>query len=495
MADNAFQNIDYGRRSTVDWAKFTEKLSGAISKVGTDREKAVEENEKIYSDSIAKLNQASNREGQSLNKFVIDGAGQVKEKMLELKRKYYNKEISNPEWKAISTAYVENFSNLAEQVKTADDRFKLYQDRSKPNSEGVVEGSNAESFLMNEYLKMADLNNKKLVAGTDGSLYMQQLDANGNQVGELINYKDFSRPENLIINKVDLPSAVNDLVGDWATIDEWTNLGRGGEKTETSARFQADFNLMKLNTAEALTSNPRMALSILVDNGAISSPVYYTSESEKDALLKEKLAIEEVKYKTADKPFTDDEKKKIEMSFIKFEKNPNTGVFEPALTKDQIDAANKRVDQQIEIGLETKISASAPQPYSSDGGGGDNKDSGYATYASLAGAWKSGDMNKLNSMNLDGYYFQWDSNLNKGKGGVHVKKIEYETDEDGKSKKVYRYVSNVTNARELSRYFWKESTKVQAEQRFDDEKRAAIAAGVGPDNSNTGETSTGGNAR
>jgi hypothetical protein len=486
MADNAFQNIDYGRRSTVDWAKFTEKLSGAISKVGTDREKAVEENEKIYSDSIAKLNQASNREGQSLNKFVIDGAGQVKEKMLELKRKYYNKEISNPEWKAISTAYVENFSNLAEQVKTADDRFKLYQDRSKPNADGVVEGSNAESFLMNEYLKMADLNNKKLVAGTDGSLYMQQLDASGNQIGELINYKDFSRPENLIINKVDLPSAVNDLIGEWATIDKWKNLGRGGEETKTSARFQADFDLMKLNTAEALTSNPRMALSILVDNGAISSPVYYTSESEKDALLKEKLATEEVKYQTANKPFTDDDKKKIEMSFIKFEKNPSTGVFEPALSKDQIDAANKRVDQQIEIGLETKINASAPQPYSSSGGGaGDNKDSGYATYASVADAWKSGNMNKLNNMNQDGYYFQWDKEANKGKGAIHVKKIEYEKDEDGNSKKVYRYVSTANSARELSRYFWRESTTVQAEQRFDDEKRAAIAAGVGPDSSNT----------
>ena len=95
-------------------------------------------------------------------------------------------------------------------------------------------------------------------------------------------------------------------------------------------------------------------------------------------------------------------------------------------------------------------------------------------------------MNTLNNMNPD-YYFQWDSKLNKGKGGVHVKKIEYETDEDGNSKKVYRYISNVTDARELSRYFWKESTKVQAEQRFDDEKRAAIAAGVGPKGSNTAD--------
>lgn len=473
MADNAFQNIDYGRRSTVDWAKFTEKLSGAISKVGTDREKAVEENEKIYSDSIAKLNQASNREGQSLNKFVIDGAGQVKEKMLELKRKYYNKEISNPEWKAISTAYVENFSNLAEQVKTADDRFKLYQDRSKPNADGVVEGSNAESFLMNEYLKMADLNNKKLVAGTDGSLYMQQLDASGNQIGELINYKDFSRPENLIINKVDLPSAVNDLIGDWATIDKWKNLGRGGEETKTSARFQADFDLMKLNTAEALTSNPRMALSILVDNGAISSPVYYTSESEKDALLKEKLATEEVKYQTADKPFTDDDKKKIEMSFIKFEKNPNTGVFEPALTKDQIDAANKRVDQQIEIGLETKINASAPQPYSSSESGSGVTDVDYSRYKEIKNAWETGNMDILNNMNTK-YRFK----RVKGSDAVQVFSINEITGEKKGDPSTYQevLVGTANQAKNLAPYLYKATSKLTPEQLFESERTQFRAA-------------------
>jgi hypothetical protein len=492
MADNAFQNIDYGRRSTVDWAKFTEKLSGAISKVGTDREKAVEENEKIYSDSIAKLNQASNREGQSLNKFVIDGAGQVKEKMLELKRKYYNKEISNPEWKAISTAYVENFSNLAEQVKTADDRFKLYQDRSKPNADGVVEGSNAESFLMNEYLKMSDLNNKRLVAGTDGSLYMQQLDASGNQVGELINYKDFSRPENLIINKVDLPSAVNDLVGDWATIDKWRNLGRGGEETKTSARFQADFDLMKLNTAEALTSNPRMALSILVDNGAISSPVYYTSESEKDALLKEKLAIEEVKYKTADKPFTDDEKKKIEMSFIKFEKNPNTGVFEPALTKDQIDAANKRVDQQIEIGLETKISANAPQPYSSSGGSTDDQKVAINAYTASADALSKGN---FSGFDTDNYTFGW----YKDKDDVPYVVVDALIDDTKGGLKPANQKVRIYSPDGMTQYLKNVKGNVPLYHKGKDDYKKLYGDYYykpgGSTNTNTGETSTGGKAR
>jgi hypothetical protein len=336
---------------------------------------------------------------------------------------------------------------------------------------------------MNEYLKMADLNNKKMVLGNDGSMYLQETDASGNPVGELIDYRDFARPENLQINRVDVGSVVDGAIGNWKSVDEWTMLGRGGEKTISSIKNQDDYKLMQINVANAVTANPKSALSILVDNGVVSSANYYSKDSEKDAMLSKELSKTKAEYEAAGKKFTDDDKKAIEMSFIKFEKNA-AGEMIPVLTNDQLTAAKERVAKEIDMQIETKINASAPQQWSSSSG--DNKDSGYATYASIFNAWTGGDMNTLNNMNPD-YYFQWDSKLNKGKGGVHVKKIEYETDEDGNSKKVYRYISNVTDARELSRYFWKESTKVQAEQRFDDEKRAAIAAGVGPKGSNTAD--------
>lgn len=484
-AQNTLQNIDYqSRGSNVDWAKLTSKLGAEVSQIGKDREKAREEIETQYSDALTKLNKPLNLEKQTLTNFVIDGADKYKKMALDLKKKLYSREISMADYKKTLSNAQEYWSNFADQAKTADERFKLYQDRLTPNDKGVVEASDGESFYMNEYLKMADLNNKKMVLGNDGSMYLQETDASGNPVGELIDYRDFARPENLQINRVDVGSVVDGAIGNWKSVDEWTMLGRGGEKTISSIKNQDDYKLMQINVANAVTANPKSALSILVDNGVVSSANYYSKDSEKDAMLSKELSKTKAEYEAAGKKFTDDDKKAIEMSFIKFEKNA-AGEMIPVLTNDQLTAAKERVAKEIDMQIETKISANAPQQWSSSTGG-DNKDSGYATYASIFNAWTGGDMNTLNNMNPD-YYFQWDSKLNKGKGGVHVKKIEYETDEDGNSKKVYRYISNVTDARELSRYFWKESTKVQAEQRFDDEKRAAIAAGVGPKGSNTAD--------
>lgn len=473
---NPFSDVTLQRRSTVDWNKLTDKLGEAVTQIGTDREKAREELEQVYTDTVTKLQKPLNLEKQSLESLVIAGSNEVKNKLLDLKKRMYNKEISPADYKRAASGFQEHWANLAEQVKTADDRFKLYQDRSTMNADGIIEGSDAESYLMEEYLKMADLNNKKVVVGNDGSMYLQQVDENGQPVGELIDYRDFARPENMTINRVDLSSAVDGMIGNWKSVDEWSMLGRGGEKTITSIKKQDDYRLMQVNVASALTSNPRMAVSVLVDNGVINAPIYYSSESEKDRMLNQTLSAEKAKYEAAGKTFTDADKKAIELSFIKFEKTP-AGILEPVLNKEQLAAAQERVAKEIDMQIETKIQATPPQQWASSGGGdgvGDNSDKGkYATYASIFEAWDNGRMDILNNMNPE-YYFQWDPN----KKQVHVKKIEYVTDSKGKTKKEYRYVSSASKARDLSRYFWKESTKAQAEEKFDAEQAAAQKAGL-----------------
>jgi hypothetical protein len=95
------------------------------------------------------------------------------------------------------------------------------------------------------------------------------------------------------------------------------------------------------------------------------------------------------------------------------------------------------------------------------------------------------------------YNFKWDSK----KKQVHVYKIEYVDQPRGEAKKEERYISSAGSARELSRYFWKESTKAQAEEKFDFEKQAYKDAGNVVDksgqakNPNDGASNSGGNAR
>jgi len=316
---NPFSNVVLRSNTSVDWNKLTDKLGEQVAQIGKDREKSREELEQVYTDTVTKLQKPLNLEKQSLESLVIAGSNEVKNKLLDLKKKLYNREISTADYKRAASGYQEHWANLAEQVKTADDRFKLYQDRSTMNANGIIEGSDAESYLMEEYLKMSDINNKKVVVGDDGSMYLQKVDSNGQPVGELIDYRDFSRPENMAINRVNLSESVDGMIGNWKSVDDWTMLGRGGEKTVSSIKEQDDYKLMKINVASALTSNPRMAVSILVDNGVINAPVYYSSESEKDKMLSQALITEKAKYEAAGKEFTDQNKKEIEMSFIKFE--------------------------------------------------------------------------------------------------------------------------------------------------------------------------------
>jgi len=470
---STLQNIEYrDRGSNVDWAALTSKLGAEVSQIGKNRDKAIEEIETQYSDTLTKLNKPLNLEKQTLTNFVIDGADKYKKMALDLKKKLYNREISTADYKKTLANAQEYWSNFSDQAKTADERFKLYQDRLTPDANGVVEASDGESFYMNEYLKMADLNNKKMVLGNDGSMYLQETDASGNPVGELIDYRDFARPENLQINRVDVSSVVDGAIGNWKEVDKFKLLGRGGEETITSIKNQPDYKLMKINVADAATSNPKSALSILVDNGVISSANYYSKDSEKDAMLSETLKKTKAEFEAAGKEFTDDDKKAIEMSFIKFEKNA-AGEMIPVLTNDQLTAAKDRVGQEIDMQIETKIQASAPQPYSSSGGGGDATGVDYSRYKAIKTAWETGDMGILNNMNPK-YKFK----RVEGSDAIQVFSINEIPGEKEGDPSTYQEVpvGTANEAKTLASYFYKATSKLTPEKLFEAERTQFRAA-------------------
>jgi hypothetical protein len=83
------------RGSNVDWAALTSKLGAEVSQIGKNRDKAIEEIETQYSDTLTKLNKPLNLEKQTLTNFVIDGADKYKKMALDLKKKLYNQRDIN----------------------------------------------------------------------------------------------------------------------------------------------------------------------------------------------------------------------------------------------------------------------------------------------------------------------------------------------------------------------------------------------------------------
>ena len=489
---STLQNVEYrDRGSNVDWNALTSKLGDEVSQIGKNRDKAIEEIETQYSDTLTKLNKPLNLEKQTLTNFVIDGADKYKKMALDLKKKLYSREISMADYKKTLSNAQEYWSNFADQAKTADERFKLYQDRLTPDANGVVEASDGESFYMNEYLKMADLNNKKMVLGNDGSMYLQETDASGNPVGELIDYRDFARPENLQINRVDVGSVVDGAIGNWKSVDEWTMLGRGGEKTISSIKNQDDYKLMQINVANAVTANPKSALSILVDNGVVSSANYYSKDSEKDAMLSKELSKTKAEYEAAGKKFTDDDKKAIEMSFIKFEKNA-AGEMIPVLTNDQLTAAKERVAKEIDYQIETKITANAPQPYSSGGGSTDDQKVAINAYMASVDAISKGN---FSGFDTDNYKFD----QYKDEDGNPYVVVDALIDDTKGGRKPANQKVRIYSPDGMTQYLKNVKGNVPLYHKGKDDYKKLYGDYYykpgGSTNTNTGETSTGGKAR
>ncbi len=426
----ALENVGYMSRGTIDWAGLTNKIAEGINQIGVDQKKAREENQATFDQTNSLLNKPLNLEKQSLNTFVISSSDAAKNQLLEAKRALYNREISSAEYKRIAANMQEHWQNFAEQAKTADERFKLYQERNTPDANGVIAASDAEDFLMEQYLNAADLNNKKMVIGKDGSMYLQQVDPNtGEQVGDLIDYRDFARPENMQINRINLSEAVKNITGNWAAFQEWTDKGRGGEETVESVRLQPRYEEAKINAVNAIINNPKAALSVIVDNGVPGGGMYYMKDTEGDRMIQEEIVKKEA---AKGSPLTEDEKKQIRMSAVKFTKN-DAGEYVPELTDEQMEFAKGIADRAIDMQMEYSITGSPRQQWSSGGGGGGgggSKDSvAINAYIASADAVTKGD---FAGFDTDNYRFESKKDasgkpyvlikrvLKDGKGGIFV---------------------------------------------------------------------------
>lgn len=349
--------VGYAKRGAIDWAGMAKTVSSKVDEIGAAREKAKAENEAAFQETNKLLNKSLDLEKQSLNQFVINGADEYKKMALDLKRKLHNREITSAEYKSILSNAQEHWVNFADQAKSADERFKLFQERSTPDANGIIAASDAENFLMEQYLDAADLNNKKMAIGKDGTMYLQKSD------GSLIDYRDFARPENMQINKINLNEAVANVTSNWKSFQTWKDLGRGGEQNIKTIIDRPEYKDTKIQAVNAIVSNPKAALSVIVDN-ATTGGMYYMNDEDGKAKIAEAIAQAEVDKKAAGLPFTDEDRKNIEMSAIKFEKN-SAGEFVPVLTEAQIAFAKETVDKAIDIQMEESITGSPRQPYSS----------------------------------------------------------------------------------------------------------------------------------
>jgi hypothetical protein len=418
----------------IDWAKLTGGLVKTITDIGESREAERQALDKLQSDNTKILQNTELGKTQTLNQLILSGSNQGRQSMMEWNRLLKAGQITPLEYKNRINNLMDSWSTFANTAKGYD---KQMQEALKRQQEGL--GSGLELELNNRLAQLGDLRNKATqVDPNNGNFIIGQLGQGGLfDSSSIMDLRSISQPGNIIDNKVDLLSIVNEKTKGW---EDWTI--ELGAKTITDALQNPAVQRARLDLANGILSNPRATTSILKDNTDGNYDFYYNKE-DLDAKLQDRVVNENELNKQLGKPaLSGDALDK----FIESEKNKfillaqdDQGVYQPNLTNKQIEDAKQTALDAIDANLKRKVELD--EPYRGGGGGGGYRGGGggeeeptisdvssrvYDAWAN-ANTLGTGQSERILSEASGGRYkFKWDQ------GGLNI----YTQGEKGEDKKL-----------------------------------------------------------
>jgi hypothetical protein len=417
----------YKPTDIIDWAGLTGKVADKITAISKDREARKQELDDIMLASQKELSKGVDLRNQSLQNVLIDGADQGRTLLNKWNADLKNGTLDPKTYKQRITNLNDYWLSLAGSAQTYDQRYEEVMSRQQKDENGNIIGSGLELELASRFGSATELKNKKIRISDDGRVFLAELDPNtGEIVRDITDTKSLNRPENMIVNRVNVNSEVEDMMKGFKANTEIQALARGGSKAITSIKENDWYKESKARIANTIApnSNPRAQVSVLIDNGAIPDPEFYETESEKQQKLEAIVAEEQAIKKSVGKDLTEADIDAIELRFIRL--SNQDGVINPILTKKQQELAIQTVEQTVDMSVETLVDYNAPESYNynriSDGGdqGGNEPEENAlsSTYAIVLDAWgdPKGGASKLT--NISGGKFVFTAK----KGGGYIVK-------------------------------------------------------------------------
>ena len=383
----------YQPTDIIDWAGLTGKVADKITSISKDREARKQELEDIKIASEKEISKNVDLRNKSLQSIVIDGADQGRTLLNKWNAELKNGTLDPKTYKQRIANLNDNWQTLAGSAQTYDQRYEEVMKRQQPDENGRVIGSNFELELASRFGAATELKNKKIRVDEEGMVFLSEIDpTTGEIVRDVSDVNSLNRPENMIVNRVDVNSQVEEMMKGFKASDSFQALARGGSRTITSILNTGDFPESRKRIANAIApdSNPKAQLSVLVDNGVIDGAEYYETEAEKNQKLDALIAEEKEIKKSVGKEFTEADRAALELKFFKLENVD--GIITPVLTPQQQKLAKDSVEDRVNMSVETAIDYNAPAAYNSGGGGGggdtEPKENPLSsTYAIVLDAW------------------------------------------------------------------------------------------------------------
>jgi hypothetical protein len=398
----------YKAPEQADFGKSIANVAELFVKAEEKRAAKRETEQKSLDESRKKINEIEQNSNQSQSELVGSGANKTRNYILELERMRKSGQITGAEFNRRMTNVNDSWDNYAFVTKNMNERLA---ENLKRQQEGLA--SSNEIFLAKIQSDLMNTKNKDIMVANDGNMYM----VDKNDPNKPISFRSGGNIDNIVDNKVDVPTLVQGYVSNFGDFSKET-----GATTESGARLQKElYDAAKYDIIHSIVDkdNPRGIVSILKDNAGADYVQYYNKE-QKDQLLNDAVARQEA----LKGPMDAEQKAKFRSEY---EKNnmieyvaDDNGSFQPVVTDKMIKEAEEYVDRTIEMQV-GRTTAEDEDRAARGGGGGDGTQIQEVSsieqqmIADARAAWKANDPDALRRASNDQYFFAYAPD-----GGVNV---------------------------------------------------------------------------
>jgi hypothetical protein len=361
MAEQTYMGYVSPTTGGVDWAGLSSQLSTTLKTAESEKQAKRDILDKIALDNTTLVNSYTPGKDQTFNEMILRGVDDARNKISEWNKELKAGRLKPNEYISRQNNLKEYWGTLANNAKNYDQRVADVLARQQDGTAGVLEAE-----LLRNWSEATDVKSNAVVVSDDGRVYTSKFDrATGQPTGQVADMRLLSLPDNIMANKVDLPTELEKYTADWEpmTVFSADPNNPNIEITSESVKNRPEYTLMKNKIANAIApdSNPRAQVSVLADNGAFDVDFYYTDDEYEqkyqerlDELSAEKAALGE--------ELTEQDYDDIDASLIKMEVDDNN-MYNPALTDRQRQAVKDFISAQIDMRTEEKITKAKSLEY------------------------------------------------------------------------------------------------------------------------------------
>lgn len=387
---------------TLDLGKLTADLSKTISGIGERRELEKEELDQIKTDNIRTIQEMDLGKSQTFQTMALNGTQGAVQLINTWNKELKAGKLSPKDYKQRMNTINEEWGTFANTVKTFDARMADIQKQQEDGNASAV------SISMNQYFaQSAELKDKEIFWDpSTGKMSMGKVDPNTGQLNpqSVMSARSMAMPNNMVFTKIPLDKTVSEVVKLWEPyiLQEGLTTIEGVKKNPNISRKMADL-------VGSLTSNPRLTLSVLMDNTGEGYDVFVNQEDYSNKIGAMIQTENEARRISGEEPMNQAEQsefaKEASGKLVEMRQD-STGTYQPVITQAQLDRAKEAIE--VSASLQLKFKSTEEQPRQSSGGGGGSttkpKDNSSQTVDSIRKLIINGDYDSLSEFSKDKQY-------------------------------------------------------------------------------------------